>query len=116
MTDHVENLIDRRRTIIIGTITAAHFLLTAAMLFLVGAASMSRFDGGGPSELAMLLLRGAFQVLTLPLVTPLLMLKIPDTGLWGWALFLANSALWGWAGWRLIRLSRIRRGARRPAG
>ncbi len=104
-----------RRTTIIVTLAAAHFVLTAAMLFIMGASSMADFDAGHPSGISTALLNGAFHILCLPLVTPFLLLQFAGTGMWGWLVFLANSLLWGWAGWRLIRHFRIMRGVGRPA-
>jgi hypothetical protein len=102
--------IEHHRTRIIGTIAAAHFLLSVAFFFLSMASSMSRFDGAGPSDLTALLLNGAFETLWFPLALGFTMLKIANTGVWGWIPVLANSVLWGWAGWRAIRFLRSRHG------
>ena len=100
--------IDRRRVPIIVTVATAHFLCTVILLFLVTSSSMADFDAGVPSGVSTALLNGAFKTLCLPLVTPFLWLKIPNTGLWGWLGFLGNSALWGGAVWKVIRVWRAR--------
>ena len=99
----------RARTI--ATIAAVHFLLSIALFLLSLASSNSRFDGGGPSDLAALLLNSAFAMLSFPLVTAALLLKTASAGVWGWLWFLGNSVLWGWAGWRAIRFWRSRHGS-----
>jgi hypothetical protein len=106
----IENRIDHHRATIIGTIATAHLLVSVVLFFVCGAVTMSRFDGGGPSELTAFLLNGAFEILGLPLLSPILLLKIAHTGIWGWLFFLGNSLLWGWAGWRAIRFWRSRHG------
>ena len=103
-----ENRIDHRRATIISTITAVHFLLSVVLLFLVAGASMSRFDGEGPSDLTALLLKNAFEIWRFPLATAFELLEIRNTGVWGWFVYLANSVLWGWAGWRAILFWRSR--------
>ena len=103
-----ENRIEHRRATIICTIAAVHFLLSVVLLFLVAGASMSRFDGGGPSDLTALLLKSAFEILRFPLATAIELLEIRNTGVWGWLVFIGNSLLWGWAGWRAIRFWRSR--------
>jgi hypothetical protein len=105
---HTKNPIEHRRTTIISTITAVHFLLSVVLLFLAAGASMSRFDGGGPADLPALLLKNAFEILRFPLATTFTLLEIRNTGVWGWLVYLANSALWGWAGWRAIHYWRSR--------
>jgi hypothetical protein len=106
--NQIENPIDHRRTTIICTIVAVHLLLSVLLFFLWGAVTMSRFDGGGPADFPALLVNGAFKVLCFPLLTALLLLEIPNTGMWGWLGFLGNSVLWGWVGWRAIRFWRSR--------
>jgi hypothetical protein len=108
--EQIENRIDRQRAKIIGAITAVHFLLSVVFFFLWAASSNLRFDGEGPSDLTHLLLGSAFQILSFPLLTTFLLLKIANTGMWGWLVFLGNSALWGWAGWKALRFWRSRRG------
>jgi hypothetical protein len=74
------------------------------VLFFVGSAiTMSRLDGEGPSDAIALLVDGAFAILSFPLLIAFQMLKIANTGAWGWLLLLGNSLLWGWAGWRAVR-------------
>jgi hypothetical protein len=107
---HTEDQIEHRRTTIISTIAAVHFLLSVVLLFLVAGTSMSRFDGGGPAYLTALLLKNAFELLRFPLATAFQLLEIRNTGVWGWLVYLANSVLWGWAGWRAIRYWRSRQG------
>lgn len=106
--EQLANRIDQRRATIIGSIAAVHFVVCVALFFLMLASSMSRFDGAGPSDFADLLVKGAFQISSFPLVTGFLLLKIANTGVWGWLPVLANSVLWGWAGWRAIRFWRSR--------
>ena len=106
----IESRVDLHRARIIGAIAAVHFLLSVALFFLNGAISMSRFDGGGPSDLTALLLKSTFEMLSFPLLMGLLLMKIANTGLWGWLGFLTNSLLWGWAGWRAIHFRRSRHG------
>lgn len=78
----IESRVDLHRARIIGAIAAVHFLLSVALFLLNGAISMSRFDGGGPSDLTALLLKSAFEFLSFPLLMGLLLLKIANTGLW----------------------------------
>lgn len=66
--EQIENRIDLHRSSVIGAITAVHFVLSVAMFFLSMASGMSRFDGAGPSDLAHLLLTGAFTILSFPLL------------------------------------------------
>lgn len=106
----MKNRIDHHRATIIGTIATVHFLLSVALFFLRVGEGMSRFDGAGPPDLTTLLLNGAFEILSFPLLTAFLLLKIANTGIWGWLLILANSVLWGCAGWKAIRFRRSRRG------
>jgi hypothetical protein len=106
----IEDRLDHHRAKIFGTITVLHFLLSVALFFLWGAVVSSRFDAGGPPDLTLILVNGAFKILSFPLLMGILLLKIPDTGIWGWLLFLGNSLLWGWAGWSAIRVWRSRRG------
>jgi len=114
--EQTENRIDHHRARIIGTITAAHFLLSVALFLLMLASGNARFEGGGPSDLTQLLLDGAFQILSFPLWAAFLRLRIADPGIWAWLAFLANSVLWGWAAWRAIRFWRSRqRSAPGPA-
>jgi len=103
-----ENRFDHHRARVVCTIAGVHFLLSVAMFLLRMASSNSRFDGGGPSDLTALLLNSAFEVLSFPLLSAILWLKIANTGIWGWLGFIGNSLLWGWAGWRAIRFWRSR--------
>jgi hypothetical protein len=107
----VDNRTLRHRGRIICTIATVHFVLSAAMLFMTMASSMSRFDGAGPSDLAALTLMGLFGVLSFPLLGLFLKLDIAHTGIWGWIPFIANSLLWGWAAWRAIRFWRSKHAA-----
>jgi hypothetical protein len=109
--EQIENRIDDHRAKVIGTIAALHFLLSVVLFFVCSAVSSSRFDGGGPSDVTAFLLKGAFEILSFPLLTAILALKIANTGIWGWLFFLGNSLVWGWAGWRAIRFWRSRHGA-----
>jgi hypothetical protein len=106
--NQVENPIDRHRAAFIGTIAGFHLLLSVAVFFLNAGVSMSRFDGMGPSDLTAFLINGAFELLSFPLLTTMLLLKFANTGMWGWLGFLANSVLWGWVGWRAVRFRRSR--------
>lgn len=110
MSARAESRWDRHRALIIGAMTAAHFLLSVAGFLSMATATSSRFDGGGPSDATYLILKGTFDILSLPFVMPLLAIHIPDMGPWGWFIFLANSSVWGWAGWRIIRFWRSRAG------
>lgn len=104
--EQIENPVDHHRAKIIGTIAIVHFLLTVSLFFVVTGNSMAQFDGRGLSSFPTLLLNGAFHVLSFPLLTGFLLLKIANTGIWGWLPFVANSLLWGWAGWRVVRFRR----------
>jgi len=105
-----ENRFDHHPAKIVGTIAGVHFLLSVAMFILSMASTNSRFDGGGPSDLTALLLNSAFEILSFPLLSTILWLKIANTGMWGWLGFIGNSLLWGWACWRAMRFWRSRRG------
>lgn len=105
---HVKNRIDTRGARIIGTIAIVHLLLSVVLFFLWGASTMSSFDSGVPPGLTALLVKSAFEILSFPLLTALLLLKTAGTGMWGWLGFLANSLLWGWAGWEATRFRRYR--------
>jgi hypothetical protein len=105
----IEASVDHRRATIIGVVAVFHFLITAALFFLLMASGSSRFEGGGPPDLVYQLLKGTFSILISPALTAALYLKIANTGTWGWLGFLGNSALWGWVGWRVIRSWRSRR-------
>jgi hypothetical protein len=105
---HNENRIDSHGAKAVCTIAAVHFLLSVVLFVLWGATTMSSFDHGTPPDLTALLVKTAFEILSFPLSTAILLLKIANTGMWGWLGFLANSLLWGWAGWRAIRFWRER--------
>jgi hypothetical protein len=100
--------LNHRRASIICAIATTHLLLWVALFVLWTADTMARFDGSHDSGLGTLVLNGAYEALSFPLVTAFQLLKVARLGIFGWLAILSNSFVWGWVAWRGIRFWRTR--------
>jgi hypothetical protein len=72
----------------------AHFLATAASMFIWGSRLMARFDTGAPPTVLEDVSRIAFRVLSFPMMWLIQLVRMRDPGVDGWGIFFVNSILW----------------------
>src|SRR5687767_13169486 len=93
-------------TSITGAVAAIHFVVYGIVFFMFLGQSMDGFDRPVPPTIGRDITKVAFHILSLPLVAPLLWLKVTGLGMASWLVFIANSVCWGLAIQLLARLLR----------
>ena len=105
-----------RRIGLIVIVTVAHLALTIRLLLLTFTQGMSHFDDGSPPSAMEHVVKGAFHVLSFPLLTPLFVFHVNVPGPASWLLVLANSLCWALAVSFLLDRLGARRAAAGPPG